>query len=448
MNALTQHALRVCEWEKTSRHKLTAQQRKEIYATVNRWSAENNFQGSPLSFSGHDGSQLCTRQFVGVVQCADVLIEIYPKLDAELVKDPATLDSSKVASVMQSLVWMMEVSRFLNLNETDSAPLEEVPENFLDLFAYLMARNLSRELELGLPHVYQAHEDDLKMVRGRILISRQLTHNWNRLDRVACRWDEFTPNTPMNRLLKAACRFFSRRVTHATTHQLLLRCIAVFDEVDDVDTRTALDGVRNLIWTRSTERFRTSFELAKRLLQGTGHNLSVGDASTFVFLIDMNKLFEQFAHAVLEAKFSVRIERKKFLGTLFNQPSGGIQQYADYYWRHSESAWIGDAKYKRLFKDGLAKVAEIEDVVSDENRFGDMVLNANDVRQLTVYAELERNRSKVEKRANLLLLYPFVGEEFQVDSAKAWNGSPFLMVPVKVKQRDNLADALPPLQFA
>jgi len=96
------------------------------------------------------------------------------------------------------------------------------------------------------------------------------------------------------------------------------------------------------------ECFKTAFDLARRLLAGIGHDLDAGNARTLVFLLDMNRVFETYVHAVLESHFRVAVEQQKLLGKLLRIQVGGISQLADYFWRDSSCFWICDAKYKRL----------------------------------------------------------------------------------------------------
>ena len=48
------------------------------------------------------------------------------------------------------------------------------------------------------------HEEDLKIMRGRLHVVRQVTTLAARPDMLACRFDELSENTPLNRVLKAA----------------------------------------------------------------------------------------------------------------------------------------------------------------------------------------------------------------------------------------------------
>jgi 5-methylcytosine-specific restriction endonuclease McrBC regulatory subunit McrC len=426
--------------------------RGEIEQAAEGWRQQNGLPAAPLSFAGHEGNHLCTRQYVGVVEVNDVVIEIYPKLDATLIDadegEPLPV-SAKIDSVMRNLLWILEVADYRDLAEAQTAHLEEAPTSFFDLFAFLLGKNLLPELERGVPHTYLTFEDDLKTVRGRIEFVQQVTLNWNRFDRVRCSWDEFTADTAINRLFKCACRFLSQRVNYSEAARLLLTCEALLAEVDDVSPVAALRGVANLRFDRSIDRFRTAFDLARRLLAGIGHDLGAGSAKTFVFLLDMNRLFERYVHAVLESHFGVAVQEQAPLADLLRITPGGIRQFADYFWRESSTCWIGDAKYKHLTK-GYSHALRFSDLESRSENTDDLaplagqILSADDVRQLTVYAELVRLQGQLAKAPELMLLYPFVGPAIEClpHSVTAWNGSRFWLMPVLVKAQTSVGDAI------
>jgi len=441
--------VRLCEWGHTSRHDLTEQERQALIDSAVHWQKENRFSAPPLAFSGTDGRTLVARQYVGVVEASGRTVEIYPKLDTHLVQQEEVVEDSQAASVMRSLLWMLDVADVGAAAEANTAALQETPTQFLDLFAYLLGKNLRAELSRGVARSYEGYEDELAAVRGRIRIVAQVGGNWNRMDRIACGWDEFTPDTAINQLLRCTCRQLARRARHAQTALLLQECLGLLEDVSDVSIATALHGVTNLRhWDRSTERFRRSFELAHRLLRGFGHSLAAGQEDTFVFLLDMNVVFESYVRAVLEARFGVAVEEQRFVGQLLDLRAGGIRQYADFYFRDQEGAvWIGDAKYKHLAAEqaGAARFASASGA-GEEATLRSQRVDPADVRQLTVYAELDRLRGGHPGRANLLLLYPFVGASaFAADQAMAWNGSTIYLAPVRVTRVNQLRDNFPSL---
>lgn len=443
--------IRFSEWSRVVDHGLGAETCLEIDAAANAWRRLNGLSVSPLSFSGPDGRELCARQYVGVVEVNDIQIEIYPKLDSTMIeaseKQPLP-PSAKIDTVMQNLLWMLEVADHRDIIETATAHLQEAPTSFFDLFAYLLGKNLLPELELGVAHSYVTFEGDLRSVRGRIGLVEQLTRNWNRFDRLSCAWDEFTADVPINRLLKCACRFLADRVQYLEAARLLLDCQALLSEVEDVSPATALNEVGDLRFNRSLERFKTAFDLARRLLAGIGHSLGVGSANTFVFLLDMNEVFESYVHAVLESHFKTAVEEQEYVGSLFRVHPGGISQKADYCWHSPPTLWIGDAKYKHLARGQQRALRfsdlEGEQIEPDASRLAGRVLSPDDIRQLTVYAELVRLRKQRDKPPNLMLLYPFVGTASQClpDWVTAWNGSKFWLVPVLVRAQEFVGDAI------
>jgi hypothetical protein len=162
----------------------------------------------------------------------------------------------------------------------------------------------------------------------------------------------------------------------------------------------------------------------------------------------MNKVFEAYVKALLEAYFNVEIKTQKPIGNLFPKlDKGKVQQRADYFWKLQDNEyWIGDAKYKHLSKNQKNSLLFIQIPEEENDSFlpAGKILNPGDIRQLTVYAEIYRKNEQTFTSPNILLLYPFVGEgDFKSDTTDAWNGSKFTLCPVKMRRSDNLKDALP-----
>lgn len=272
------------------------------------------------------------------------------------------------------------------------------------------------------------------------------------MDTVASMWDEFSPNNALNQVLRCACRWLRDRIRGVQTRWLLTDCLELLDGVDDISVMGALHSVGKIThFDRTAERFRLTFELAVRLLSQTGHALQTGSAETFVFLIDMNALFERYAHAVLEAAFRVPVRSQAPVWHLLaHLARGRIAQRPDFSLTDTAGTrWIGDAKYRHLARGQTAALTfeGIADAETDRNtpRAGSL-LSPDDVRQLTVHAELDRCKGSASEPAHLLLLYPFVGTGTgRISRTLAWNGSVLCLAPLRLTPTIRLADNLPPL---
>jgi 5-methylcytosine-specific restriction enzyme subunit McrC len=436
------NVIRLCEWGSVP-SKLSLRQRQEITEVAQEWRREHRMTHPPISFTGTTGEILTARQFVGVVEVAGVTIEIYPKLDKRLLNSNKITDKES-RPVLRNLLWMLAQSGYEEIADTGDGSLEHNEASFTDLFALLLARRLREELAAGVPRRYERFEDDLKAIRGRLLIGQQATRNLDRYDRIACAFDEFTPDTPFCRILRCACRELRTRTGNPEAIRQLNDCLTLLEDVSDITPTQALRDADTLTsWDRNALRFRRTFALAVRLLRGCSHDMISGVSDTFVFLLDMNRVFESFAAAALRRRFAVPVEEQKVLGHLFpKQTKGRIEQKPDFFWQATtDSVWIGDAKYKHLTEHQESALSFFAEEGNGDAPAGRR-LSPDDVRQLTVYAELYRKKHNF--LPNLAILYPFVGEgSFFADHAIAWNDSPLYLLPVRIDSNISLQHVLP-----
>jgi len=413
--------IKLTEWS-TQEVDLTSSTREQIASAVERWTAENRLSQAPLSFGGTDGKKLTAANFVGVVEAGGQAIEIYPKLDRSLFDEGVIIDEKKSQSAMASLLWMLEVANHEDIYEADTSSLEASPSSFLDLWATLLAKNLHREMQMGLARAYRPMKDNATTVRGRILFQEHLLTNSNRPDRIYCGWDEFTEDRPLNRILKCACRFLTSRVHNPDTQRLLFDCLGMLDEVADVDPGTALRQVDRIVWDRSMQRFSLPFKLAVRLLQSIGHEAFHGGPQTYVFLLDMNQVFEDYVGAMLERKFQVPVDQQYPIGHLFKTPSR-LRQLPDFYWQKDGRTYVADAKYKPFFSWHTDP---------DEEDDGDNFFSVADVRQLICYGLLA---SPTSENVELQIIYPWIGQGEPPPSIQktTFPGMPIEAIPMEIK---------------
>lgn len=393
--------IRLCEYS-VKETSLSADVRQSIEEAAERWRLANGLNNLPLQFGGASGTKLTSKQWVGVVQAGGVRVEIFPKLDRALL-DRESPTEPEAASALQGLVRVLEISQHRNLVDVGDAKLDAIPTNYFDLLSVLFARRLSRELTAGRPHAYLGHSDDLPMVRGRIDFGRQVTSLWGRMDRIACRWDEFSPDTPLARLLRCTVEVLIENATGSRAFEELLVCRALLDGVSPVNVQTALSQSRFLGWTRINKRFETCAEVAIGILQGFGRGFEGESKPSFMFLIDMNKLFEDYASELISRRFDdVSVHRQKHIGHLLEAGSerskGLISQRPDLNWLHQGVSYVADAKYKR-----------VESWLEDEEVGTGW--GSNDVRQLICYGQLLKEPPGGHRTEKLLMLSPCLGFE-------------------------------------
>ena len=180
------------EWEALpiGRAGLPEHDARRLHAAAERAARHLRLPETAVLTRTHRG--LRAGQVVGILSIPGRTIEILPKIDGE------------AGDVRAALIRMLAVAWGLRVAEGDLATLDTQRHDLLELLIRLFADRLLAAVRRGIPRRYLVHEEDLALLRGRLDIKRQFTRLVVRPDRLACRYDELSEDTPLNRVLKAA----------------------------------------------------------------------------------------------------------------------------------------------------------------------------------------------------------------------------------------------------
>jgi len=234
---------------------------------------------------------LKAQQFVGVIQLGADAIEIIPKIDG------LNEQASRI-----NLFKMLARIRRLAIHEADLARLAEQNLNILEIFIRLFCDKLFAEVHRGLVSRYERHADNLPALRGKLLTGLQATLNAFHPERFQCEFDEFTIDTPMNRVLKAAVRRLRRIARDGDNARRLAELEFTLEGVSDIPA-SALEWHR-LHFDRANRRYEPLVTMAKMILQNHTQDVTSGGSEGFGLLFDMNELFEKYIGEVARGTFA------------------------------------------------------------------------------------------------------------------------------------------------
>lgn len=221
---------------------------------------------------------LKTAGVVGVLATPGRALEILPKIDGD------------DGAVRQALVHMIAVAQDVRLASGELAALDAQRNTLLELVIRLFAERLLTAVRRGPPRRYVEQGADLNVLRGRLNVVRQLSHFAVRADKLACRFDELSADTPLNRVLKAAvARLAAASRSNANRRrlaELAARLAFAGDSADPLAERVRLD--------RTNTRFHDLYRLARLFLDGSWQSTTGGSSQGFSLLFPMNVLFERF----------------------------------------------------------------------------------------------------------------------------------------------------------
>ena len=224
--------------------------------------------------------------WVGVLQVAGLQLEILPKTD-----DRDIHIKEEVEDVRTNLLHMLELAGLTRVRERGTADLSTRRGMIHDQLAARFVARLLAELRRGADRTYSNEERNLLVMRGKLLIGKQLTVNAAHKHRFFCSYDALGEDTPINRTLRSACDVLRRWTLPPTIQRGVAEAAALLDEVPPLRDPSDPPVVQ---FTRQNERLKDLFEFAVLLLSGLTPDVRAGSNSTFTLLFDMDRVFEGY----------------------------------------------------------------------------------------------------------------------------------------------------------
>jgi 5-methylcytosine-specific restriction enzyme subunit McrC len=246
----------------------------------------------------HGRHSLGARQVVGVIVAKDCALEILPKIDIQEGKDEA----EERGLLRDKLVHMLAVALDLEIDPGAMTGLGWQRETLLEVLIKLFAEKLSDALRQGMPRRYVAHEDDLAALRGKLDVTRQFTILAAAPQRLACRFDELSPDIPLNQVMKATVDRLLRVSASRENQRRLTELSFAYADI----SRININAVRwdEIHLDRTNSRWRDLLTLARLLMGDRFQTSSMGREEGFSLLFEMNTLFEEFVGRMLKRAYT------------------------------------------------------------------------------------------------------------------------------------------------
>jgi 5-methylcytosine-specific restriction enzyme subunit McrC len=233
---------------------------------------------------------LVAQNFVGVINLGRDQVEVLPKIEGE------------TSQVRHNLAEMISVVLDLELYDDDSTQVDKHSDSILEVLIRLFCQKLWQCVRKGIVRRYEFRSENLTVLRGRLSVANQIRHNMARPDRLACMFDEFDENNPLNHALKTALRILTKVAKTQANQRNIAELMFCFQEVDDIHP-SAIDWEKAAT-NRLSARYKSVLTLARLFVEGKCPDIVSGSGDGFALLFDMNQLFENYVGAVSKRVFS------------------------------------------------------------------------------------------------------------------------------------------------
>jgi 5-methylcytosine-specific restriction enzyme subunit McrC len=232
---------------------------------------------SPLA--GEDMYQVKAGSQVGTIMLPSLRLLIRPKVSLE------------------NVFFLLGFGAGMTHWSDEQFPYEQEPD-LLRAVAWVFEAEVRRASGQGLVRGYQPRHETLPTVRGRIDVAAQLRARQGLPFPLECRFEEFTEDIELNRVVKAAHRrLLQTPGLNAELARRLRFRYRAFDEVTLVEY-TPL-SVPEVSFTRLNRHWEVAVGLAQLILRQQTLRDRAGTVIGVTFTVDMNKLFERFVETVI-----------------------------------------------------------------------------------------------------------------------------------------------------
>ena len=242
-------------------------------------------------------------------------LEILPKIEG------SGEDGVTDAILRNRLIHMLAVAHDLPIDDGDITHLAWQNDTILELLIRLFCKKLTDAVRLGMPRQYIEHADDLPAMRGRLDINRQFSLLAASPQKLACQFDDFSPDTALNQVMRATVVKLARLTTASQNQRSLRELSFAYAEVADIPTTTAYSLCNRIMLDRTNQRWKNLLSLARLFLSDRHQQTSSGAIDGYSMLFEMSALFE---------KYVAKILTRALAGTEFRVSTQGGQKYCLY----------------------------------------------------------------------------------------------------------------------
>ncbi len=282
---------------------------------------------------------------------------------------------------------MMNYAYNLNIKEQELAKVknEESKTTILEVFIYLFAYSLLKEIGRGFYREYVRVREEKKFLKGKLLIDKQIRKLPHQRHKFSIEYHVFTENNLLNQIFYYTTYISMKKTKWQINKKLLSELMLIFDGINL--RKITIHDFKKVHFIRLNERFKKPFNLAKIILSTFGE---VEGEDAVGFFVDMNDLFEKFICSILSKNLDFEIRYQDSFDLFKKETLKGlknIQQKPDYViYKNNKPLLVLDAKYKEIKKEN-----------------GKIDLSSDILRQVYTYAKYY---STNDKNVNAVLIFP------------------------------------------
>lgn len=309
-----------------------------------------------IFLNSYGKNRLKARNYVGLIQTkSGFCLEILPKTFRTANENEGfEKHQDKINEAKDILLNMLKTLKNSPFKQSHISNLKTQNAHLLEVFVIMFLNELETLIKKGLKSDYIECEQNRKFLKGKLLFTQNLKHNFAHKERFFTASDEFSSDIAPNKLIKSTLLLLSTRNFSTKTNARIMQSRFVFDEISP--SQNYDKDFAKCVNLRHFKAYELILLWCKIFLKKQTFTAYQGSEKAFALLFDMNELFESFvawhlkryvAHEQCEYKVKIQDTGKHLL--LENDKENKFRIRPDIVgYKNNKANFIADTKWKIL----------------------------------------------------------------------------------------------------
>lgn len=304
------------------------------------------------------------KEFVGVLQVGETLIEVLPKADKPS-ENGSTQDHWR-----KVLIGMLKAVHGFDVQAPSSSALKLKSNTILDLYFEYFVSELEYLMHAGLVKKYRKNLGSVSALKGSLQFGKHLQYNLVHQERFYVKHTVYDVYHELHGVLYKTLKLLKSINTNTALHSRIGALLLYFPEMPEI--KVSEKTFERLTLDRKTKSYQKALEIARLFLIQYHPDLSRGRDHVLALMFDMNVLWEKFVFVSLKKNgLKVFAQNSKSFWNPTNGPRRTIRP--DIRIEIGDQTFICDTKWKVL-KDNRPSLEDIRQMYAYHQYF-----NANKV---------------------------------------------------------------------
>lgn len=243
-------------------------------------------------FSKGKKRQIRTKNYVGVIETSKGLtLEILPKVFFDNSNKDYNTELLDTKRVFLKMLSKLKNSPFLNISSAHLKTSTNFP--LLEVFIENYINEIKKLIKVGVKSQYVDNHDNLNYLKGKIVNSLNIKHNYSNKARFYCEFDEFSINMVYNQLIKSTLLKLNRISRSNLNRTNILQLLHHFDSINE-SKKYFSDFRKVKLNNRLFANYRQAISWSEIFLMNRSYTNFSGSSKNIAILFPMERIFEDY----------------------------------------------------------------------------------------------------------------------------------------------------------